>query len=328
MPSPCKPILIIAGATATGKTQFSVELGKHLKDKSIAFKIINFDSLSFYRELNIGTAKPSIEERQGLPHEMFGHHSITSPLNAADFRREALLYVNELHQRDGLPILVGGSGFYIRALIKGMYPSPNSWKSPCLNSQEIYQREGIAPFLLYLKNHDPQSYATLHPNDHYRLIRAVEYHQSTGTPLSKEKEKWRTEQNPYDFSKGAHPQWKIITLYLNIPKSEHWKIIQKRTEQMLQKGLIKEVENLLQQGFKGEQKALQAIGYKETQDYLKGLLPHRESLRDKINISTRQLAKAQRTFFNKIHPKVSFNPLLERDQILKQVLKEIEALLS
>ncbi len=318
-----KPIIIVAGPTGTGKTDFAIQLGLLLKEKAIGFKIINFDSLCFYKELNIGTAKPTRQERQGLPHALIGHTSIQSPLNASEFRKQATTIIQELHQNRKFPILVGGSAFYIRALIKGMYQSPTIPEELHQEIQEIYEAKGIAPLRQYLQTNDINSFKNIHENDHYRTMRAVEYHRFTGQLFSKEKEKF-DDLDPYDFSIPENPEWHVFTLYLDIPQKKHWEIIQKRAERILNDGLIAEVKELLAQKFTGDEKPLLSIGYKETQDYLDGHLPTKEALKERISISTRQLAKSQRTFFNKIHPKTQFNPLNEKDKALKDVVQKIQ----
>ena len=305
-----KPLLIVTGPTATGKNRFAVKLGIHLQQKNIKSGIVNCDSLCFYRELNIGTAKPTIEERQGLPHALIDNASIEKPINAARFRSEALEVINSLHQKNAVPILVGGSSFYIRALIKGMYQSSSTPKEVKLRVQEIYQSKGATALRSYLQKYDPASLATIHSNDLYRTMRAVEFHMHQGKAWSLEKEKF-DRLNPYDFSRPHNENWQVHTFYLDIPKNKHLQIIQKRTEKMIKDGIIDEVKALLKQGFSGQEKPLLSIGHKETQEYLKGKISNTEDLKERINISTRQLAKAQRTFLNKIHPKIKFNPLNE-----------------
>jgi tRNA dimethylallyltransferase len=124
-----KPIILITGPTATGKTRTSINLCKFLIKNNIASEVINFDSLIFYRELNIGSAKPSDEELTSVPHHLINTHSIRTPLNASDYSKLAKGIIHKLHQESIVPILVGGSAFYIRALIKGMYESETTQRT-------------------------------------------------------------------------------------------------------------------------------------------------------------------------------------------------------
>ena len=335
------PVIAITGPTATGKTDAAIELALRLSRVSVGFQIVNFDSLCFYRELRVGTARPSKTQMQGLPHALMGHESIRSPLNAARFCEQALPLIESLHQKRQIPILVGGSAFYLRALVKGMYASAaltKNYDKSKVSVHNLGQIEGRqagateACFLHvarsdsavdpqnglkcehllcgrdYLKKHDPESYQKIHKNDHYRINRAVEYHRQTGRPISFQKQAFE-DADPYDFSRPQVYQWQVLTLYLDMPKEEHWKVIEKRTERMLKNGLLEETQDLLARGFSGREKPLLSVGYKEVQDYLRGNLTELENLRERIFLSTRQLAKSQRTFLKKSTPKRVLIPL-------------------
>jgi tRNA dimethylallyltransferase len=309
------PILIISGPTATGKSALAIKIA--LKARELFNRdaeIINFDSLLFYKELNIGTAKPSAQELELIPHHMINIASIKEPLNAADFSEKAFVLVQNLQKRNKIPILVGGSGFYLRALIKGMIQAPH--KDPLKEAQarSLYEQKGIEPILEYLKVNDPDSLLSLHINDHYRLMRAYEYHLQTGLPLSKQKDLIE-EKKPYDFSLHQFAGSTLYHVYLNVPPQEHWAIIEKRTKEMHQNGLLDEVRSLVNHGFSKQHKPLESIGYKESLQYLQGLYKDDASYLEAINISTRQLAKSQRTFFQKIIPKIEYHPLKDHDRL-------------
>jgi len=300
-------IIIIAGPTASGKTSTSINLVKKLGGE-----ILNFDSLLFYKELNIGTAKPSIEEMESIPHHMVSTHSIANPINAADFIKIAIPLINEIHKKNKTVFLVGGSGFYLQALLKGMYQSETTSLEIRNKSNLIYENEGIAPFIELLKNNDPISFERYHENDHYRIRRACEHFWMTGAPFSESRKEMPNQQMQ---SPQVKFNWNTYFCYLDLPKEEHFKIITKRTEQMLQAGLIQEVESLIAAGFTGQEKPLKSIGYKEVIDFLNGEYSDREACAQKINISTRQLAKAQRTWFKKIE-KNEYHSLEDQDKIL------------
>lgn len=306
-----KPVLIISGPTACGKTALTLKLPK-LTDQP--FEIVNFDSLLFYRELSIGTAKPSPSDQQKIPHHLIDICSVKNPMNAADFVSKSSQIIDEIHKRKSIPVLVGGSGFYLRALIKGMSDSYQPETRLLEEIQREYQEKGISQIREYLKNFDPKSYQTLHENDHYRLLRAYEYIRHTGSPFSDQKKKL-DEQLPYDFSLCQFPQWQLEHIYLNIEPEEHWPIIKSRTQEMIDAGLIEEVQTLLEQGIDPNLKPLQSIGYKETVEYLRSGGGKVEDLIEKIHIATRQLAKSQRTFFQKIRPKTSFHPLKDEKNL-------------
>lgn len=310
-------LIVISGPTATGKTKTSISLAQMLIDRGFACEIVNFDSLYFYREISIGTAKPTMQERQGIIHHMIDVESILSPMNASDFINQAKNIIVGLFAQNKVVILVGGSAFYLRALLKGMYESPSPDPLVKKEMENLYQTKGIEAIVEYLQKHDPESLVNLHANDHYRLIRAAEHHRMTGEKMSVQK-KLMDQQNPYDFSKCIH-DWDVLHLYLDVPKEEHYKIIQQRTVQMFADGLMEEIETLEKQGFSLDLKPLQSIGYKEAILLRQGQFSSLDDCIERISISTRQLAKSQRTFFNKIHPKESFNPLTDFASIKERV---------
>jgi len=311
-------LIVVSGPTASGKTKTSIEIAKHIQNtlhKKAA--VVNFDSLLFYKEISIGTAKPTLEERDGIEHHMIDIESINSPMNASGFIKKGEEVIHELFKQDKVIILVGGSAFYLRALLKGMYESPTAPKELKEGITEQYKNEGITPFIEFLKVNDPESLINLHENDHYRLMRAAEYFQLTGTKIS-DKKKEHDQLNPYDFSTISHP-WDVLHFYLDLPKDEHFEIIKKRTQEMFDQGLMDEVKQLEETGFFMTEKPLASIGYKEALELKNGLFANIEECIERIAISTRQLAKAQRTFFNKITPKESFNPIHDQGKIKERV---------
>lgn len=306
-------LIIVSGPTATGKTRVSIDIAEKYPDAVI----VNFDSLLFYKEISIGTAKPTAGERKGIPHYMIDVASISSPMNAADFIKMAQAQIEELFAQNKIVILVGGSAFYLRALLKGMYESATPSEEIKNQIEAMFKEGGIEAIIAYLQKNDPESVKNYHINDHYRLMRAAIHFASTGTKISGQKQTL-DEKDPYDLSSVIHP-WSILHLYLDVPKDKHFEIIQARTAKMFKDGLMDEIETLVKQGFTLEEKPLASIGYKEAIEYRRGLFASAEECMERISISTRQLAKSQRTFFNKIHPKISFNPLLDHDKIVLNV---------
>jgi len=316
-----QPTIIISGPTATNKTQISLKIATAIKDQlKQSAVIVNFDSLLFYQELSIGTAKPNPTELAMHPHELINIKSITTPFNTADFVKTANDLIAKHHKNHRVVILVGGSSFYLRALIKGMYESHQISPSQKLINDSEYNQNGITFFIDYLKQHDPESYQNLHQNDHYRIIRAVEHHMMTKEKLSDQKKAF-DDNSPYDFSVNQHPDWNIFHIYLDIPKLEHQEIIRKRVHTMIASHLIEEVQNLLKQGFTGEEKPINSVGYKEVLDYLAGKIKNQHELAQRIIISTRQLAKAQRTFFKKVTPKHCYHGINDEMKIISDVLE-------
>lgn len=301
-------IIVVSGPTATGKTKVSIELAKKFQ-----MEIINFDSLVFYKELSIGTAKPTVIEMESVPHHLVGSESIFAPINAADFMDKAIPIIQDIHHKDKAVVLVGGSGFYLQAILNGMYDSPTTPESIQEKSNKLYEEEGIEPFRKILKQKDEKSYNRYHQNDHYRIRRAVEHFWTTNLPFSESREnmKERLQKSP--------PQtfgWEVFHTYLDIPKPEHYEMILKRTEKMYQEGLIEEVKSLLELGATGLEKPLQSIGYKETLAFINGDFSSLEDYLERVSINTRRLAKAQRTWFKKLD-KNEYNPIKEFDKIIQ-----------
>jgi tRNA dimethylallyltransferase len=305
-------VVVISGPTASGKTDLAVELA--LK---FGGEVVNFDSLLLYREITIGTAKPTEEERRSVPHHLIDVRSIKDPMNAADYAREAFPVVEKLLLENKIVFLAGGSGFYLQALLKGMYDSPTTPEEITKRSDELYEKEGIQPFLEILKTNDLKSFERYHENDHYRIRRAVEHWWTTGSPLSLARKEKDAANEVLD--RPTIHNWDILHIYLDLPKEEHLKIIERRTDRMLSGGLIEEVQNLLAQGFTGLEKPLQSIGYKETLDYINGVFKSLDECRERIVISTRQLAKSQRTWFNRDKTKKTFHPINDKEKILSEV---------
>lgn len=311
------PVITISGPTASGKTGTSISLAQQLNmmTQDIAV-IVNFDSLLFYKEISIGTAKPTIEEQSGVEHRLIDIRSISNPMNASEYVETARTEINNILKENRIPILVGGSGFYLRSLIKGMYDSTPPTTEIKIKVDQLYATEGIHPFLNILQEVDQDSYSRLHPNDHYRIQRAVEFYWTTGRPISAEKRRME-ENDPYDFSKNLANDWNCFHIYLDLEKELHWSIIADRAKLMIKNGLENEVRNLLLRGFTGEESPLQSIGYKEILDYINGKYSNIEECLERISISTRQLAKSQRTWYKKITPKSSYNPLFDKNKIIE-----------
>lgn len=310
-----KDIIVISGPTATGKTSTSIKLAKLFNAE-----VVNFDSLVFYKELTIGTAKPTTEEMDGVPHHLVGTQSIEAPLNAADFQKKAIAIINKIHNKNRSVVLVGGSGFYLQTILNGMYKGGSTPKEITEKSNLLYTEEGIQPFITILKQSDIKSYNQYHENDHYRIRRAVEFFWSTGQPFSSQREKMKeyTLESPVKLN-----NWKIKHIHLDIDKESHYEIIKKRSNQMINDGLINEVKVLLDQGFSKKLKPLNSIGYKETLAYLNNEFDNIDSYIERINISTRQLAKSQRTWFKKLNL-TTFNPLDQFDSIVEYIKRTKE----
>jgi tRNA dimethylallyltransferase len=303
-----RKIFSILGPTCTGKTKISLNCAKKLEAE-----IINVDSLLFYQELNIGTCKPTEEETRSIPHHLINIVSFKESFTAADYVKMALPIINNLLSQNKKIILVGGSGFYVQALLNGMYSGSTVSPEIIKKSNIIYEANGITPFIEELKIIDPQTLMQVHFNDHYRLRRALEYFWSEGKPFSAAKSHHQTNQ-----SNIKKFQWNYQSCYLNLTPDEHYPFIQERTNHMLESGLIEEVETILRQiNNHHDYRPLSSIGYAETIKYLEGQIKSISDLKEAINISTRQLAKAQRTWFKYKTQEKLFHPIKNENDIIE-----------
>ena len=316
MPS-LKKYLVISGATATGKTSCSINLAKGLKEN---IEIVNFDSLLFYKDLNIGTAKPTLEEQGSIPHHLIDISDISAPLNASKYNEKCLNCLEEIWSRGAVPLLVGGSGFYLKALEEGMFPGGSPSPEAKTKVSEIFMTKGIEEVIRLLGQYDPKSAEKLHPNDEYRLTRALEFYFHTGESISDASERFEKDKK----ENGLGLKSRAIGLHFNldVPKPEHFPIICQRTKTMLENGLLEETKEILsKEHITGEEKPLLSIGYKQAQMYLKGEFSSHEEMEERINIATRQLAKAQRTWFNSNPGDYRFDSRTDSQSILELARK-------
>lgn len=307
-------VLVLSGPTATGKTALAVRLAREARRRAGAVcEVVNFDSMLFYRELSVGTAKPSEAERREVPHHLVDVASFRSPMDAFRFSALAARAVDGLLAAGRVPVLVGGSGFYLRALLKGMIDGEPAGPAPAGPPPGIDEaREGLGRL-------DPDSLASIHPNDHYRLVRAWEYRLRTGARFSEAKRRMERAR-PWDFSSHRRPGWDVLHLHVDVPRDEHLPLIRARTRRMLADGLVGEVRGLLASCGPGRPRALRAVGYRDAVLWLDGGGGDEGALADRIDASTRRLAKSQRTFFKKVSPKRTFHGVREGAALVEAAL--------
>lgn len=298
MPDINKKYLVISGATATGKTGAAIKLAKTIfEEKKVKTEIVNFDSLLFYKSLNIGTAKPSKEELQEVKHHLINISDYTNPLNASRFVELCEPCLEDIWSRGSTPILVGGSGFYLKALEEGMFSGGTPSSQATEKVKSILDNCGVQGVKLELEKYDKDSALKIHENDEYRLTRALEFYFHTGEPISKAALQFEKEKETLGL--GLKRKAQGLHFNLEINKPEHYPIVCERTKNMLKNGLVKETEEILSRPeTTGTEKPLLSIGYKQSQMFLSGEITSAQDLEERINIATRQLAKAQRTWFN------------------------------
>jgi tRNA dimethylallyltransferase len=294
-----RKLFVIGGPTASGKTKAAIALAKHLK-----CPILSADSRQFFREMNIGTAKPSEEELAQAEHYFIDDRLIDEDFSAGAFEREALILLDELFLKHEYVILVGGSGLYIDAVCKGMDELPKSDElRETLNA--IFQREGLNALQEELKERDPMYFENCDNQNPIRVIRALEIIRLTGKTM-----------DAVFAQQGSKRNFSTQMFVLDLPRNELYERINLRVDFMMEQGLIKEAEQLIPFKYKN---ALQTVGYKELFDYFDGKIDLERAVA-LIKQNSRRYAKRQITWFKRyenaiwVHPKdfENLELLLER----------------
>ncbi|RLE12432.1 tRNA (adenosine(37)-N6)-dimethylallyltransferase MiaA [Candidatus Aerophobetes bacterium] len=275
-------LLIIAGPTGTGKTKTALLLLNRVKAE-----IISADSRQIYRGMDIGTDKVSRKIRKKYPHHLIDIADPGKVFTVADFKKLAEAVIKDLQEKNKLPIVVGGSGLYIKAITSGIFPGPGAnWQLRKRLLLKI-EKEGLQNVYTELKRVDPLYASKIHPNDKRRLIRALEVYYLTGKPISEH----QGETYPYKGKKlMVGLRWR--------ERSTLYKVIEDRVDRMIEKGLVEEVKDLLGRGYDEDLPAMQALGYRQIVAYLKGKVSFDEAIR-LIKRDTRRFAKRQLTWFKK-----------------------------
>ncbi len=283
-----KRLIVIAGPTAVGKTDFAIKLAQYLETE-----IISADSRQFYKELNIGTAKPSPKELSLIKHHFIGSHSIHDYYNVAQFETEVLNLLDSLFKKYNEVIMVGGSGLYIDAVCNGIDELPDVDEELRQELNEIYEEEGITAIQEKLKFLDPEFYETIDKSNPKRIIRALEVCIATGQKYSEQRS-----------NKNKERSFEIIKVGLNKDREQLYERINLRVDQMVSSGLVEEATGLFESRHLN---ALNTVGYKELFDHFLGNITLEKAI-EKIKTNSRRYAKRQLTWFRKNESYKWFNP--------------------
>ena len=293
----------ILGPTAVGKSKTAIEVAK-----IVNAEIISADSMQVYRGMDIGTAKPTRKERQGIPHHLMDIKNPDEEWTVSDFVREAQNLKFKIQNTSKIPIIVGGTGLYLWALLEGFsFPMAPADK-------ELRKRlEKIPLSTLYarLSTIDPQAAEKINPNDKKRIIRALEVYEFTGKPISQLQKK---SEEPRRLVAGS--EYKLIGLTL--PREELYRRIEERVDKMIEKGLIEEVKGLLAKGYSKDLPSFQALGYKEAVEYLDGKWT-KEKMLTELKKRTRHFARRQMTWFKRFKNVKWFKAPVDTQAILDYI---------
>ncbi len=294
-------LILIVGPTAVGKTDLTISLAKKLN-----CDIISCDSRQFYKEMNIGTAKPSFSEMKDVKHHFINSHSVSDYYSAGDFERDVETFLETYFKKNKIVILTGGSGLFIKSITDGLDTMPEAPLELRNSLMARLANEGLTILQNELLELDIETYQTIDVNNSQRVIRALEVCLSTGKPFSY-------------FQKNIEKKhtYKIIKIGLERTRSELYERINRRVDAMMEEGLVKEVANLK---FFESQNALQTVGYKEVFSYLREEINY-EKMVELIKRNTRRYAKRQITWFKNQDTFQWFNPE-EEDLVLDYINRE------
>lgn len=305
---PEKNLVIILGPTAVGKSELAIDLAQRL-----AGEIINCDSMQVYRGFDIGTDKPPLEIREKVCHHLIDIVDPDTQFTAAAFVEHALTAIQQIVSRNHLPLVVGGTGLYLKALTEGLFPGPGRNQEVRQNIEREIETHGLNVLYQRLLTVDPEYGQKIHPHDRVRIVRALEVYVLTGKPIS-------------EHFKSTRPYlegFKLTRIGLKLDKEELSKRIDERVDRMFARGLVTETQKLISQGIPESAPPFQALGYKQVLNYLRGKISLDEA-KEQTKKETRQYAKRQMTWFRRMKGIVWFNPK-EREKIvdfLQQTLRE------
>ena len=279
-----KPLIIISGATAVGKTELSIRLAQMINGD-----IISADSMQVYKNFNIGTAKASAEEMKGIKHYLIDELDADEEFSVYEFKIRAEKYINKILSEGKIPIIVGGTGFYIQSVLYGIdFSEEESDTKYRQQLEDIAQEKGRAFLHNMLFRIDPVSAQKIHENDLKRVIRALDYYHENKCPISEHNYMQQQKEAAYDYA----------YFVLNRDRQTIYDRINKRVDMMISNGLVEEVRSLIAGGISPDSVAMQGLGYKETVRYINGDISL-DRLSELIKLGTRHFAKRQITWFKR-----------------------------
>lgn len=306
-----KPLIILTGPTAVGKTKASIGLAK-----AVDGEIISADSMQVYRHMDIGSAKIKPEEMEGIQHHLIDVLEPDDEFHVVKFQQLAKKAMREIWERGHIPIVTGGTGFYIQALLYDIDFDENEKEDAYRKELEAYAREhGAESLHEKLALVDPASAEMIHPNNVKRVIRALEFYEQTGKRISEHNETQRQRESPYAFA----------YFVLTDDRAHLYERIDRRVDQMIEEGLVKEVQALKDKGYTKQLVSMQGLGYKEILDYLDGNCTLEEAIYT-IKRDTRHFAKRQLTWFKRERDVIWIDKQAsdyEEEQILDEMLSKL-----
>ncbi len=278
-----KPVVVIVGPTAVGKSRIAVEVAKAFETE-----VLTADSRQVYRGMDVGTDKPAPEERQGIPHRLIDLVGPDESFNAGLYRRQAIDEIERLYRDHRLPLVVGGTGLYVRTLLKGLCDAPPT--DPIVRAALKQEAEDQGHDRLYVRlvEVDPVAASRLHPRDESKVLRALEVYQLSGRRMSEFQQEHGFAERPFS----------TLMIGLNRDRDALYRRIEERIDWQLAHGLIEETKQLLDQGYQRDSAAMKGLGYRQVAEHLAGVYDSAEMVR-RFKRDTRRFSKRQMTWFRK-----------------------------
>lgn len=305
------PGIVILGPTASGKSYLGVELALRFRGE-----IISCDALQVYRQMDVGTAKISQEEQAGIPHYLLDVQDPEKEFSAGDYQRQARSVIRQISERGHLPFVVGGAGFYLRALIEGLFEGPERSEELRARMRSIINRKGSGTLHRALRRVDPVSAARIAEKDADRILRAYEVYLVSGKPMS-----W-WQQQPRDAFEG----YRWLKIGIHVPREQLYQRINQRVERMFRCGLLEETRTLLKKHPKNCH-AFKAIGYRQAAEYLEGQIPLSQAI-ESTQQESRRYAKRQLTWFRADPEILWLDGCLDFDELIAKSSVAIQGFLA
>ncbi len=301
-------IIVICGPTASGKTALSIQLAKKINGE-----IVSADSMQIYKDMDIGTAKVTIDEMEGIKHYLIDNVSPTTRYSVANFKKDALIAIKEILKKGKTPIIVGGTGLYVDSLVKGIYYDDTEIDLEYRNHlEEIAKTQGLHELYEKAVQIDSVAMEKISENDKKRIFRVLEIYHSTGKTKTMQEIESKKEENPYDYYVFA----------INMDREKLYERINKRVDIMIEKGLVDEVKSLISK-YDKLPTAIQGLGYKEVVSYLNNEITYDEMI-EKIKQESRHYAKRQLTWFKRNKETIWINGLDDMQNNLNIILEVIK----
>jgi len=291
-----KPLIVLVGPTAVGKSRIAIPLAQALKTE-----ILTADSRQVYRGMDIGMDKPPVEARGGVPHRLIDLVEPDQPFNVGEYRRLALAEIARLHQGGRVPLLVGGTGLYVRTVVHGLWDGPPADWTYRHRLMDLARTEGAESLYRQLSHVDPDLAARLHPRDEVKIIRGLETYHVTGRRLSDLHREHAFAEKPFS----------TLMIGLTRDRQELYRRIDARVDEQLANGLVEETRRLLSQGYDRGLGSMKGLGYRQISGYLAGDSSYEEAVR-LLKRDTRHFAKRQFTWFRK-EPGIIWVQIQERE---------------